>query len=794
MNIRPITIAIHIITAGAFSSAYANEPFIPSYEFGSSYHLVPYKDQYRDARFTYTQRKTSQGIRLDPQVESIDNPAFNRNTHWWLIDHDGKVKFTGINANYVLCQGATCEWEAEDVDGKYFRLKDPASGQYLSLQDDMSVTLSSTVDENSNWRLVSATDHSRYKNHSYNLKRNFISTNPSNPNVPSEKRNNLYGTNNDYQTNRFDWTQVNLPLVEYEHGQPIEVGPVVNPGYHHYLGRYPFAADPNNLDTLPDMQPQHGWELIKANLGYHMLIDGETETPFESQPYPMPYIILYNRLSSKLRVLAYYDSSPSIYNSAVIELSHSGTSERVATNLFSPYQSHPVNRSEAPSKVSSMAKIIANEDRQWIYADFEVGYDPCTSCYSSAINVKISPIAEGRIELTGRSTAVSVPVRDSSGMVSDDYLVSYLARDGVDEQVGATTFRSYEALYDQFKDQTDFATAAYSGGNGWSPNSDEAFALNKVSEFLGVAGGVSPEPISKSVLGGLSGLTKFANFSRPSVMEGIELPPPMPTVVFGELALVGSVQFSGNTDSIVIENPGSIRAKDAPEVSSEGSYPTYNEELGVFSLITMPNMYMGKWYDSEEVTISNDGYTCTLIHHWWEDGPCQIRSNLLSGAGVGDILYTINPASGWHPEEIDVFVAVERIQNGKLFRTSQFVPIEKWKTNLRIPLKDDTNIGNNNGYNLKIAVAKAGTIDTSTDGLFNPPQSMAQFLQILTYPIKLMDGSDILPYPYGQLPTETKYDDLSRSFNELKPYYISPSEYKEKFCTTDEYQAKNIEL
>ncbi|WP_255907076.1 hypothetical protein [Vibrio coralliilyticus] len=482
----------------------------------------------------------------------------------------------------------------------------------------------------------------------------------------------------------------------------------------------------------------------------------------------------------------------------------------MATNLFSPYKSHPLNRAKSPTRVTSMAKLIANEDTQWIYGDFEIGYDPCTSCFSSALDVLITPIASGDISLTGRSLANSVPVRDSNGMVSDDYLTSYLLETGVDQQVGATTFRNYQALHDMFKNQEDIAHAIYSGGNGWSPNSDAAFALNKVSEFLGGAGGVSPEPISKTVLNGLSSLTKFANFSRPSVLTGLQLPPPMPTVVFGELSLRGSVEFMGNTDKITIEMPGSLGAKEAPELSPNGSYPTYNEELGIFSLITMPTLSLSN--PNQRMAIRDNGYLCVTF-----SSKCQLSgvglsmtveypfewdfrssnwnwkaSNVYKGS-IGELLYTINPASGWSPEDIEVFVAAERVTQGLdgVWRsyTSTFVPIEKWKEELWMALSPEPwPYEEQARFNLKVAVTKAGTMDIERSSLFIEPSSKTQLMQLLTYPIKMTRTGTRLT------DSTDKYSVLERPYA-MRPYYVSPQSYEEHFCKDEsEYLVKNSPL
>ena len=679
-----------ILLATAISSSVLSagvSAYVPDFTFGSPQYLVPMSDRYKNSKFAYTQSRISRstiiqrGLSQNPKVEPISESSNLLHTWWLQAESDGTISFEGSSRSYVLCPDnvttVNCTWEAEDIDGIYFRLKDPTSSQYLTLQDDNSVILSTVANNKSAWKLVDY--HQRRTNTlEDNSLQNFISTNPKSPNVPLHKQNDTYGTYNDYQTNNFDWTKTDLPFVRYPDGQPHETL-ISNAAYEFHSGRYPFSADQADKTTLPDVQPESGWELIKANMGYYMPKEGQAITPVETAPYSIPHIILYNRITGKLRVLAYYDASANIYNSAVIELAHSGENDRVATNLFSPYKSEPINKQGSPTKVTSTVRLHSLDDSQWIFADFEMGYDPCTSCYASALKVTITPVASGELALTGRSLANSVPVRDSNGIVDSNFLTSYLNQGGIDTNVGATTFNTYQALYDEFKDQTDFAKAVYAGGNGWSPRSKEAIALNKISSILGAAAsaaGAIPDPGlsagSAAALGFMGGIASTANFSQGSLLDGITLPPPMPTLVFGELSLRGSVDFEGVIEPTTIEMPGSLNAKDKPEIDRNGAYPTYNEELGVFSLISMPVVTLHPSVSGWE---PDDDYKCiSTIVQWIDIGPvnaCEVEDV------YGDLLYTLNPASGWHPEEVDVFVAIETVTNGEVETTSEFVPIEQ---------------------------------------------------------------------------------------------------------------------
>ncbi|WKE64849.1 peptidase inhibitor family I36 protein [Gallaecimonas kandeliae] len=756
---------------------------LAAFDPGQDYYLVPALDKYRLSRFAL-----EQGQRLS--VADLEEEADGQ--HWHISSlKDGVAALVDGNGA-GLCfvkpedqatlggdpNSDACRWQVEIVEDNLFRFKNRHYGQYLTMADDKSVSLSQETGPGSQWRLKAKDEVQSYARYLAGNAQERISTDPDAPRVPPAQRNASYGSDNDYQQNGFDWRRLNWPYVGYVgSSNPTEQPPLISPFYQDSLSRYPFAAPAGSSSELPDMQPQSGWELVKHNLGYHMLKGGQTDVPFDQKTYGMPYVMLYNRYTGRLRAIVLYDQAPGIYNAAAIELSHSGGNGRVASNLFSPYAPMSLDRQAGTTRVTAMAPLIANEDKQWIYADFELGYDPCTACYASVLTLKVSPMANGETRLTGRYTGNSVPVRDASSFLDADYLTSYFNDAGLDDRVGATTFKSYRQFYEQFKDQKDYATAVYDE-KLWTNTSDSATALQKTGEALGLLATASPEPISSAVLGSLSSLFGFANFSVPAKIEGFDLPPPMPTVTVGEMALRGETTFMGNTDDVSIATPGSLNAKDAPETGAydnSGAYPTYNEPLGVFAMVKLPNVGVAQWVSS----IDGDGYNCTSS--FYDGRPTGCNPTTLDG----NFYYTLNPNSDWHPEDVDVFVAIERLENGRRKAQSAFVPIEKWQQ-LQVP----GSTGNDVRFNLKVVVAQAGLVAGGVERLLADNGDRPRLLMTYSYPLKLWQQHDngyLKRYPMGTP------SGVSRPYPD-KPFYLDPQELQGSFCTDGGYQVSQTPL
>ncbi|USD98931.1 hypothetical protein [Vibrio coralliilyticus] len=123
-----------IILSASCTSAFAG--FIPTYNPGTGYHFVPKKDEYKDSRFAYSQKKISRttvlerNIDVDAKLTLIDKNKRGRVDLWWLWIRDGEgLRIAGGNTSIQLCPAASkeqyCWWDAEDIDGTFFLSKRP---------------------------------------------------------------------------------------------------------------------------------------------------------------------------------------------------------------------------------------------------------------------------------------------------------------------------------------------------------------------------------------------------------------------------------------------------------------------------------------------------------------------------------------------------------------------------------------------------------------------------------------------------------------------------------------------
>lgn len=130
-------------------------------------------------------------------------------------------------------------------------------------------------------------------------------------------------------------------------------------------------------DKIPDMDPNSGWELLKFNLGYKMqhyanaksAWSADGDDAFSTNQYP--YLILYNRMTAKLRVMGYFRGY-TIGTGVAVTLSTTGKSK-----LFDSNQSADA-RFYSSSK-TGFGAINNAQDGGWGVTDFQVNLDPCSA-------------------------------------------------------------------------------------------------------------------------------------------------------------------------------------------------------------------------------------------------------------------------------------------------------------------------------------------------------------------------------------------------------------------------------
>ena len=217
----------------------------------------------------------------------------------------------------------------------------------------------------------------------------------------------------------FDWRQdVYTFYVLGAGGNNVETKSVCSP---YQIGLCnPF----NQLNTNflasqnPDFQDQDGWILINYFFG----------TP--SHPTNNPYLMVYNKYESKLRVFYWINSSVRTdINEIKLQLSfvRIGTGEDAIAGYVSALLEHQ-NTPMRPIEGYTDNNIIvltpqyyhSLADGIWLMTDIPVAYDPCTCEYGSALGVHAIGSGITNISLTGQGIGTLNEIVDGSGNVNTD--------------------------------------------------------------------------------------------------------------------------------------------------------------------------------------------------------------------------------------------------------------------------------------------------------------------------------------------------------------------------------------
>ncbi len=425
-----------------------------------------------------------------------------------------------------------------------------------------------------------------------------ITTNPDNTVWPNPPYNAVYKLN--FGTNKFDWRQSNfslsLPTSPTYHSISNIVSPFFRGVNYDYLNN--IIAFPDNNGINNDYNPQDGWELIRKDFGYRA--DGTTNT---SDPPIGPYIILYNKYSGTLRVIGWLPSTNGDFSALNVRLSM----PNAVTGIFSYYNKLALPLDQPSSKIySSTPAFYPPAPDLPFFADFKVAYDPCTCNTSSTLRVSFEKVQEMSVTMYGRFIGTSTPV---------DYLV--------DTKTNIYDFKNYlTSVYDNLSDYTlNAGMMTYSSITSLISDYNASANASSLPQFLKDGFGI----LSKALLAGSKSVDRVPG--KQDVAKGLEAaatisdffssaigstPSSLPSVIQGEMSLVGKIKSNVTQNfKYVIANPGSLGSDNAPECcSSNPYYPMYNEVLGVFALLSTPQVSLtyGDTYDIDPYRTGADRY------------------------------------------------------------------------------------------------------------------------------------------------------------------------------------------
>ncbi|WP_395950149.1 hypothetical protein ACFWHB_10685 [Aeromonas mytilicola subsp. aquatica] len=350
------------------------------------------------------------------------------------------------------------------------------------------------------------------------------------------------------------------------------------------------------LNKIPDMSPDEGWEIVKFNLGYKMSHYKNAKTSwsadgsdsFTTNQYP--YIILYNRMTAKLRVMGFFPGYALGTGMSVI-LATSGK-----TKIFNGTKA--VDAKFFNSNKTGFGAINNSQDGAWGIADFNLDLDPCSPGMDIDLTVSIKPEAVADVELYGHSIGISQNITDENIGDPSRYLmdVSGDLQDNLD-QAGSYTVSSLNDLNELFNGVNDSATS----------NAVASDALGAASAFLGglmelAPGGSTVTAGLKAMSGVLGGAGSIMGTQAAAVQN---FSPIIPQITFSEIYLRGTSTLSDNGINVKLRLPGSLNTawKNFDENAVTNlSYPLYDEPMGLFTLLTTPKVRVTKTYSERDST------------------------------------------------------------------------------------------------------------------------------------------------------------------------------------------------
>jgi hypothetical protein len=449
--------------------------------------------------------------------------------------------------------------------------------------------------------------------------------------------------------NTFDWREVKWK-VRYRNDNGTQSDTVLSPFYNNGAAFSGISAKyALNGDFIggEDFSPMEGWELIKSNLGYNA--DGSAKSNAPNHPY----VIMYDRVSGTLRVFVYTNNVGEANQLSISLEAKAGTpvnNQNYTPKLWGSLQQFSTLDQTQNSQYTKVTPFISTSGRLWYFSDFIMEYDPCINFFESNMKLKVAKITAGDLVMIGRLEGGSIPAGTAESNAwkehREDFLTGVMDNNfnSLENTLGDITFNQYEN-YDllHFKDevsgqlegkriedwekekakmeweatqQTGIATivsgkaqiasgvaqiaagtSEMAGGFGGWANSAIGGAATIAQGMATIVQGGATITSGHATLKMASAKKLYYDAIKDKVKRGdqnitMKVPPPRPHVVFGELALKGSLTITTTLiENEYVATPGGQNSDTSPEWyqnGSRGAQPLYNKPLGKFNMLHQP--------------------------------------------------------------------------------------------------------------------------------------------------------------------------------------------------------------
>ncbi len=311
------------------------------------------------------------------------------------------------------------------------------------------------------------------------------------------------------------------------------------------------------------------------------------------------------------------------------------------TGLLRHVSAYDVALSE-PTGITSVhaPRFHAPNFTQWIVADFQMAYDPCSCQSQGELQFVFTSFNTLDVDIIGRSVAIDVPITDDNYTTKDFLNISDINVDSYEP--GTEIYQNMDRLAREFeKKQFKYLEdlEAYNEANTFAA-SLQKFAIKQVGKYL--TGGLSDILISDSLLTWvanddwkdattLEGLTpgvepetvknKFADKAKELIGDSFGFlstevfnpvpekptPPAVPVATLEESVYKGTISAVDTTFSSNLLLPGSTPSAYPLGTSLEPHrLPVYNEVLGQVALLETPEPLFYLDLDTVENILSYD--------------------------------------------------------------------------------------------------------------------------------------------------------------------------------------------
>lgn len=464
---------------------------------------------------------------------------------------------------------------------------------------------------------------------------------------------------------------------------------------------------PNDVSALNrDYKWEDGWELLWMNMGYFP--DGysisnpapgsyyaDYQRSYDPAPEDIPYFILYNRYRGLMRVIAklWYDDENFRNVEVVLKFPDINPGEKKLTGILRHASATDLPLDQ-PTEITAIhsPRYRAPNFTQWMVADFQIGYDPCTCISRGELVLEFHAFNTMEVDIVGRTISGDQPITEA------DYTSkNFLNLSGVNEGYvsGTEVYQKMGNLFNQYKKNLEAYNENLADYNAWN-NSIIREGISSANNYL--TNGLADLAITDSLItwlyknssdtnqnlinisevdtsnfekkltdqtkkalgGGFDFLSAQLNGPKPDKPKTSTIP----VATYEESVYNGTITRVTTSKTLPLYIPGTIPNGYGSTIVDLSPYkfPAYNEVLGLVSLLKTPNakIHMESksaapfWADYES---SQFGGEC-----FWEQR-VSLKNNF-SFRFTDNIDLALNPALDFDLSQTKSYVLLEiEIQN-----------------------------------------------------------------------------------------------------------------------------------